>query len=263
MKNQFKTLAFLVIAALSLSACGTAKKADTTKTEQKTQAKLSLEDGIYQAKFTTDNRMFHVNEACNGKATLTVKGGEGTLHLVMPSKNVVNLFSGVASDAKKKGAELIQPTEEEITFEDGLKESVYAFDVPLPVVDQEYDLALVGTKGKWYDHKVKVTDVTSEGEFFADLSLEGGSGRASIMSPAKVTAKDKVYTVLLEWSSPYYDYMIVDGKTYKPVNKDGNSIFEVSFQDLSKPVKVIADTVAMSKPHEIEYTITCNHLTAH
>ncbi len=262
MKKQIKTLAILAMAALSLTACGTAKKSEAPKTEQ-TRAKLSLEDGIYQATFTTDSRMFHVNEVCKDKAVLTVNKGEGTLHLVMPSKNIVNLFCGVASDAKKKGADLIKPTEEEVTYEDGLKETVYAFDVPLPVMDQEFDLALIGTKGKWYDHKVKVSDATTDGTYLANLTLEGGSGRASITSPAKVVVKDKTYVTRIQWSSPYYDYMIVDGKTYKPVNKTGNSVFEIPFVDITKPVKVVADTVAMSKPHEIEYTITFQSFTVH
>lgn len=50
--------------------------------------------------------------------------------------------------------------------------------------------------------------------------------------------------------------MIVDGEKYLPINEDGNSVFEIPFKDLSAPVTVIADTVAMSEPHEIEYTLT-------
>ena len=50
--------------------------------------------------------------------------------------------------------------------------------------------------------------------------------------------------------------MLVDGEKYLPVNTEGNSVFEIPFSDLSSPVNVIADTVAMSKPHEIEYTLT-------
>ena len=106
--------------------------------------------------------MFHVNEAYDGRGTLTVKNGKMTLHIVMPSQNSVNLFLGTAEDAQKDGAKLIQPTTEEVTYSDGSKEEVYAFDVPVEALDQEFDLALIGTKGKWYDHKVSVSDAQAE-----------------------------------------------------------------------------------------------------
>ena len=118
----------------------------------------TLADGTYSAKFDTDSGMFHVNEVYDGRGTLTVKDGKMTLHIVMPSQNIVNLFLGTAEDAQKDGAKLIQPTTEEVTYSDGSKEEVYAFDVPVEALDQEFDLALIGTKGKWYDHKVSVSD---------------------------------------------------------------------------------------------------------
>jgi predicted small lipoprotein YifL len=263
MKNRFKTFALAAALALTLASCGNTAGKNTADTRQEeNRAKLSIEDGIYHVDFDTDSRMFHVNEACNGKATLTVKDKEGTVHLIMPSKNIVALFPGKADDAKKKDADKIKPTEEEVTYSDGLTEKVFAFDVPVPVLEKEFDLALIGTKGVWYDHKVSVSHPTMDGAYRADLTLEGGSGRASITSPADIVAKDKAYLVQIEWSSPFYDYMIVDQKKYKPVNKDGNSIFKIPVKDLHKPVKVIADTVAMSKPHEIEYTISFDHIVA-
>ena len=121
-----------------------------------------LADGTYSAKFDTDSSMFHVNEAYDGRGTLTVKNGKMTLHIVMPSQNIVNLFLGTAEDAQKDGAKLIQPTTEEVTYSDGSKEEVYAFDVPVEALEKEFDLALVGTKGKWYDHKVSVSDTQAE-----------------------------------------------------------------------------------------------------
>ena len=67
---------------------------------------------------------------------------------------------------------------------------------------------------------------------------------------------DGKITATFEWISPNYDYMIVDGEKYLPVNEDGNSVFEIPVASLDEPMTVIGDTVAMSKPHEIEYTIT-------
>ena len=170
----------------------------------------------------------------------------------------------------------------------------------------EFDVALLGEKGKWYDHKVSVKDPVktgdveettddtdkkedssdkenaekadaskdektsddkkSEGKKLEDLKLEdgtyefdvtltGGTGRASVESPAKVEIKDKEATATIIWSSPNYDYMIVDGEKYEPVNKDGNSTFEIPVTVFDTEMEVTADTVAMSTPHEIEYTL--------
>ena len=139
----------------AIESLGSAMLSSASKSE-------TLADGTYSAKFDTDSSMFHVNEAYDGRGTLTVKGGKMILHIVMPSQNIVNLFLGTAEDAQKDGAKLILPTTEEVTYSDGSKEEVYAFDVPVEALDQEFDLALIGTKGKWYDHKVSVSDAKAE-----------------------------------------------------------------------------------------------------
>ena len=120
--------------------------------------KAPIPDGVYTAVFTTDSSMFHVNETCDGRGTLTVKDGQMVITIVMPSKNIVNLFAGSAEDAQKEGAALIEPEAVTVTYPDGLTEEVYSFDVPVPYLDQEFPCALVGTKGKWYDHAVVVSD---------------------------------------------------------------------------------------------------------
>ena len=226
---------------------------------------IDLEDGVYSADFETDSSMFHVNEACDGKGTLTVKDGKASIHISLTSKNIVNLFCGLAEDAQKDGAELLEPVVDTVTYSDGMTEEVYGFDVPVPALDEEFDLALIGTKGVWYDHKVKVTNPEpmeaettelSDGTYTVELDFEGGSGKACISSPATINVADGKITATFEWSSPNYDYMIVDGEKYLPVNEDGNSVFEIPVASLDEPMTVIGDTVAMSKPHEIEYTIT-------
>lgn len=117
-----------------------------------------LEDGTYEAEFKTDSGMFHVNEANDGKGVLTVKDGQMSIHISLTSKNIVNLFVGKAADAKKDGAELLQPTTDTVTYDDGTTEEVNGFDVPIKALDKDFDLALIGTKGKWYDHTVSVTN---------------------------------------------------------------------------------------------------------
>ena len=234
------------------------------------EEKVSISDGTYKADFDTDSSMFHVSEACDGKGILTVKNGEMTIHISLQSKKILNLYPGLAEDAEKDGAELLMPTEDTVTFSDGLTEVVYGFDVPVPVLDEEFDLALVGTKGTWYDHKVKVSNPEpmeeeaqaentlqlEDGVYTVDLAFEGGSGKAKVLSPATVTVSGENVTATIQWSSPNYDYMIVDGEKYLPVNTEGDSVFEIPVLFFDKPMDVIGDTVAMSKPHEIEYTLT-------
>lgn len=242
--------------------------AETVSTET-TQNEAQLPDGVYTAEFSTDSSMFHVSEACDGKGTLTVKDGVMTIHISLGSKKILNLYPGLAEDAAKDGAVMLEPTTDTVTYSDGMTEEVYGFDVPVPVIGEEFDLALIGTKGKWYDHKVKVSDPVAEGTadtfdlstvedgtYTIELTMEGGSGRASIQSPAQLAIADGAATATLEWSSPNYDYMLVNGEKYLPVNTEGNSVFEVPVEALDAPLTMIGDTVAMSTPHEVEYTVT-------
>ena len=90
--------------------------------------------------------------------SLTVKDGEMTIHVSLVSKTILNLFPGLAEDAQKDGAVLLQPTTDTVTYSDGLSEEVYGFDIPVPALDTEFDLALIGKKGVWYDHKVSVSN---------------------------------------------------------------------------------------------------------
>ncbi len=117
-----------------------------------------LEDGVYLADFSTDSSMFRVNETLDGKGILTVKDGVMTIHVVLMSKKILNLFPGLAADAQLEGAVLLEPTAERVTYPDGWEEEVFAFDIPVPVLEEEFDLALIGTKGKWYDHRVMVSN---------------------------------------------------------------------------------------------------------
>ena len=131
---------------------------DAAISEESEETAGTLEDGTYEAEFDTDSGMFHVNEANDGKGILTAKDGKMTIHISLVSKNIVNLYVGKAADAQKDGAELLQPTTDTITYDDGSTEEVYGFDVPVKALDETFDLALVGTKGKWYDHEVSVSD---------------------------------------------------------------------------------------------------------
>ena len=112
----------------------------------------------YSAEFKTDSSMFHVNEACDGKGTLTVKNGKMFIHISLVSQKIKNLYVGTAANAEKDEANWLQPTEDEVTYSDGTTETVNGFDVPVEKLNTEFDLAILGEKGTWYDHKVSVSN---------------------------------------------------------------------------------------------------------
>ena len=276
-----------VIALCMLSIAAAMGSYSSVMAEEKTSAEAAaeskeaieneLKDGIYTAEFDTDSNMFHVNEAKDGKGILTVKNGEMTIHVSLVSKSIVNLFAGTAEDAQKEGAELLQPTTDEVTYSDGYKEEVYGFDIPVPSLEEEFDVALLGKKGKWYDHKVSVSNPQpaenseetggssegktaeelklEDGDYTVEVALEGGSGKATVESPAEMKISDGKAMATITWSSPNYDYMIVDGEKYEMVNTEGNSVFDIPVAAFDTALEVKADTVAMSEPHEIDYTL--------
>ncbi|MBR1910460.1 MAG: sirohydrochlorin cobaltochelatase, partial [Lachnospiraceae bacterium] len=124
--------------------------------QEETSNATELEDGEYSAEFITDSSMFKVNDELDGKCTLTVKDGKMTAHITLMSTGILNLYPGTAEDAQKDGATLLEPTKDTVKYSDGTEEEVNGFDVPVPYLDKDFDLALIGKKGKWYDHKVSV-----------------------------------------------------------------------------------------------------------
>ena len=242
--------------------------AEETPAEEETE-EPALPDGVYTAEFNTDSSMFHANEACDGKGTLTVKDGQMTIHVSLVSKTILNLYPGLAEDAKTDGAELLQPTTDTVTYSDGLSDEVYGFDIPVPALDTEFDLALIGKKGVWYDHKVSVSNPEpqedagktaqdlglADGSYTAEVAFSGGSGKSHIESPVTLTVKDGAVTATVVWSSSKYDYMVVDGEHYDVLTTEPGSTFEIPVAAFDTDLTVIGDTTAMSTPHEIEYTL--------
>lgn len=275
MKRVFSCVVSASLALSLLVGCGASSTASSAASSAASSEAASsvassaaetaaLPDGVYTAEFDTDSSMFHANEACDGKGTLTVENGQMTFHVSLASTHIVNLYLGKASDAADHEADWLQPTTDTVTYSDGTSEEVYGFDIPVTAVDTDFDLAILGTKGKWYDHVVSVrnavqqagTAAPADGTYTCDVTLEGGSGRATVESPAALTVADGKMTATIVWSSPNYDYMIVDGEKYLPTNTEGNSTFEIPVSALDTALDVTADTVAMSTPHEIEYTLT-------
>ena len=101
----------------------------------------------------------------------------------------------------------------------------------------------------------------SDGTYTVEVVLEGGSGRASVSSPAELAVSGGDAVATIEWSSPNYDQMVVDCTQYLPINKDGNSTFVIPVQTLDEPLAVSAETTAMSEPHMIDYSLVFDAAT--
>ena len=157
-----KKIAVLLLSAAMamtmLSGCGD----NTAKEDEKAATEDQNKDDASEAKEeeADEAEKAPVEDFDGGKATLIVEDGKMTVHITLNSKNIVQLFLGTAKDAQKDGADLIDPSgTETIEYTDGSEpEEVYTFDVPVKKLDEEFDLALIGTKGKWYDHKVSVSN---------------------------------------------------------------------------------------------------------
>lgn len=221
-----------------------------------------VRDGTYEIEVESSSSMFRIV-----KAELTVDDGNMTATVTLGGKGYLKLFMGT-------GEQAVEANEEEYAEYAEDPEGAYTYRIPVEALNQE--LACTGfskRKEKWYDHQILfradtlpkdavLKNLTSaqldvkDGNYRMEAELAGGSGKASIASPVKITVAEKKGTAFLEWSSPNYDYMIVNGEKYFPVNGEGNSVFEIPVLVLDQEMTVIADTTAMSKPHEVEYTLT-------
>ena len=223
-----------------------------------------LRDGVYQIQVDSSSSMFRI-EACE----LTVKDGSMTADMKMGGTGYLKLYMGTGEEAAKA------PEEKMIPFEEAADGS-HHFTVPVEALDKELDCAAFSKKKeKWYDRVLvfradslpadALTDaaqVTAEslgladGCYTVEVSMEGGSGRVSVESPAKLVVKDQKAVAEVVWSSPNYDYMKVGEEKFLPVNQGGEtSVFEIPVTVFDRKMAVAADTTAMSTPHEIEYTL--------
>ena len=271
--KKFLSIVCAGVLAAALTACTAAPAASqsaaaSSAASVQAQSAPALADGVYQASFSTDSSMFHANEACDGKGVLTVQNDQMSIYVTLAGKGIVNLFPGTAEDAQKPGAEWLQPTLETVHYSDGTTDEANAFLIPVPYLDEEFEVALVGKKGTWYDHKVSVSDpqpladgtaeseVPADGSYTVEAVLQGGSGKASVQSPARLTVENGAMTATVIWSSKNYDLMIVNGQEYTPIYENELSCFTIPVSALGTPLPVQAETTAMSQPHMIDYTLT-------
>ena len=221
-----------------------------------------LKDGEYDINVDSSSSMFKITEC-----KLTVADGKMTAKMTMSGSGYEYLFMGTGEDAAKASESDYINAEE--------SGDVVAFTVPVEALDKEIDCAAFSKrKEQWYDRKLvfradslpdeafsesRYNTVESlgikDGEYNVDVKLEGGSGKASVVSPAKLTVKDAKAAAEIIWSSNKYDYMIVGDEKILPVSTEEFSIFEIPVTGFDYKMPVKADTTAMSTPHEIEYTL--------
>ena len=290
--NSKKTLLAALLAALMLtSGCGSsasqqqtdtaaqtgetgtsnvASASDMTEVEEVVEEGMTpisgdkVKDGTYSVAVKSSSKMFDIT-ACE----LTVEGGKMTATMHMGGKGYLYVYMGTGEQAAAADeADYIPFTEE--------ADGTHSFTVPVDALDEGIDCAAFSKKReKWYDRTLlfradslpqdafleargtSAADLKlDDGEYTVDVTLAGGSGRASVESPAKLTVSGGAFTVTIAWSSSNYDYMVVDGVQYDPVNTEGNSVFELPLTAFDTPVAVQADTTAMSQPYLIDYTLT-------
>lgn len=270
-KNQAETLPAQSSETMSVQVSETVEATEETAEQQSVGTEgmtpvlaSELRDGVYQIQVDSSSSMFRI-EACE----LTVKDGSMTADMKMGGTGYLKLYMGTGEEAAKA------PEEKMIPFEEAADGS-HHFTVPVEALDKELECAAFSKKKeKWYDRVLvfradslpadALTDaaqVTAEslgladGCYTVEVSMEGGSGRVSVESPAKLVVKDQKAVAEVVWSSPNYDYMKVGEEKFLPVNQGGEtSVFEIPVTVFDRKMAVAADTTAMSTPHEIEYTL--------
>ena len=256
------------------------KKEDATASEGEAFAGVEVSDanseaaqftdGTYDIQVESSSSMFKIE-----KAQLTVEGDKMSAVITLSGTGYGKLFMGTAEAAAAADeADCITFVEDE--------NGAYTYTLLVAALDQPIDCAAFSNKKEeWYDRQLtflsasistgaereassaaslevseSVTAEVAEGTYTIDVTLGGGSGKSTVISPATLTVTDTGMVACIEWSSPNYDYMLVNEEKYLPVNTEGNSVFEIPVAQLDTEFDVIGDTVAMSKPHEIEYTLT-------
>ena len=219
-----------------------------------------LVDGVYNINVESSSSMFKITDC-----ELTVGGEAMMAKLIMSSDSYGYLYLGTAEQAADAdAADYIAPE---------VENGVGTFVFPLAALDQQIDCAAWSrNKELWYDRTLVFradslpleafkTLATAEslglldGTYTVAVTLAGGSGKASVQSPATLTVENGAVTAEIVWSSANYDYMLVSGERYDAEIRDGHSIFVIPVAAFDRPLTVVADTTAMSQPYEIDYTL--------
>lgn len=220
-----------------------------------------IKDGTYDIKVDSSSSMFKITSC-----SLTVENGEMTAVMTMSGQGYLYVFMGKGEDASDEN--------KYIPFVEN-ENGEHTFTVPVEALDKAIDCsAFSKKKEQWYDRTLlfnasslpadafkdgEITSVESlgltDGTYMIDVTLEGGSGKATVQSPAEMIVENGSASAVIIWNSPNYDYMIVDGSKFEFSGDGENATFTIPVIGFDYKMPVTADTTAMSKPHEIEYTL--------
>lgn len=226
----------------------------------------SIKDGIYSITVDSSSPMFNITEC-----ELRVENGKMTAVITMGGTGYAYIFMGTSDEAENAAEDEYIGYSEDDTGK-------HSFTVPVEALNKEISCAAFSKKKEqWYDRllvfradSLPVDAYTSgtvktaadlgleDGQYTADVILSGGSGRASVESPALITVTEGKVIAKIIWNSKNYDYMVVEGEKYLPLESEENSAFEIPVASFDFDLPVSADTTAMSTPHEIEYTLRFN-----
>ncbi len=222
-----------------------------------------IKDGTYDVTVDSSSSMFNIT-----KCALTVSDGKMTAEMTMGGKGYLYVFMGTADEAAAADESSYIQYEENSDGE-------HTFTVPVEALDSGISCAAFSKKKEiWYDRtllfradslpveafgegivKTAADLGLADGEYTVEVTLSGGSGRASVQSPAKLTIENGEASADILWSSSNYDYMLVNGEKYLPVSTENGSEFIIPVTGFDYNMSVSADTTAMSTPYEIEYTL--------
>lgn len=245
------------------SASDMAPVEDVVEADMTPVSGTELKDGVYSVIVDSSSSMFKITHC-----ELTVEGGQMTARMYMGGTGYLKVFPGTGTEAAAAEEAAAIPFEE---AEDG----THTFTIPVEALDKGIACAAYSkNKEMWYDRTLvfradslpleafrdsAFATVESlglaDGSYTVQVRLEGGSGKASVESPAALRVEDGQAWVTLVWSSPNYDYMRLGEEKYLPRNTQGNAEFEIPVTAFDFALPVMADTTAMSTPHEIAYTL--------
>ncbi len=228
-----------------------------------------LKDGVYEVRVDSSSGMFRITEC-----ELTVQDGAMSAVMTMSGTGYLKLYMGTGAEAEQASEADFIPFVENADGE-------HTFRVPVEALDKEINCSAFSRKKEtWYDRVLVFCSGSLPAEAFADgeaatakslkledgsytvaVRLEGGSGRASVETPAALRIEDGKAFAVITWGSSNYDYMKVDGEKLDLINTGGNSSFEIPVRVFDRKMPVIADTIAMSEPHEVEYTLVFDSTT--
>lgn len=223
----------------------------------------SIKNGTYEIEVDSSSSMFNIVNCI-----LTVTDDGMTADMTMGGTGYRYIYMGTPEEA-------VAASQDDYLLPQPDAEGAHHYIVPVEALDAGIDCAAFSdNKEKWYDRILVFRSASlglndyvegmfataqslglADGTYTCEVTLSGGSGKATVQSPATITVEGGQATAEIVWSSDKYDYMVVNGETYTPESLDPGSTFLIPVGAFDYALPVQADTIAMSTPHLINYTL--------